>query len=88
MRRPHPIVALALVVAGPLAAREGAPEGKAPPPVPRGQGAPPDGSWWTNPRLVEELSLSEEQREKMDAYVEAYQKSAPERKQQSAPSQR
>lgn len=33
--------------------------------------------WWNDLRVVEELSLSEEQREKMDAYLEAFRQTAP-----------
>ncbi len=36
------------------------------------------GVWWNNPTIVEELSLAEEQRKKMDGYLDEYRRTEPE----------
>jgi len=72
------VFSLTLAVALPFAARaaegEGAKreEAATPQAEPTGQRAP---GWWNSPQLVEALSLSAEQREKMDASLAAYRES-------------
>ncbi len=83
--------AVAWLAAGPLAAQEeqgeaaqaekeqGTEEIQAEEAVePRRRGrASGSGVWWNNPTIVEELSLAEEQRKKMDGYLDEYRRTEP-----------
>jgi Spy/CpxP family protein refolding chaperone len=81
--------AVAWLAAGPLAAQEeqgeaaqaekGTEEIQAEEAVePRRRGrASGSGIWWNNPTIVEELSLAEEQRKKMDGYLDEYRRTEP-----------
>ncbi len=85
------VFAVAWLAAGPLAAQEEAEEAaqaekeqgtediqaeEAVEPRRRGR-ASGSGVWWNRPPIVEELSLAEEQRKKMDGYLDEYRRTEP-----------
>lgn len=65
------VLFLVTVASGPVAAQPGAKAGAAPE---AGQAGSSANGWWNEPTVVEKLTLSEEQRKKMDGYLDTFRK--------------